>query len=275
MFTNRLFHLLIIIEIFVLTACAPQLASTPVMPTALEEGPTEAPPTAISPTLPTWTYVAFGDSWPSGDHCNGCRPFPALYADALAAAPGHQINFINFTTNGGTSQSLLADIQNSQKIREAVMSADIIVISTGANDLEPAFNLYGAGKCGGADQLDCFRKVAEDWRASFDGILTEIEALRDGKPTAVRLITNSNEFLADPNLIAGFGRDFALGGGAAITALHHDALCEIAAKHHMLCVDMRPILNGPNWDKPQDVNTQDAMQAVVDALLASGLDELR
>jgi lysophospholipase L1-like esterase len=243
--------------------------------TASVSPPSNLPVLTATPSGPSWTYVAFGDSWPYGAHCNGCKPFPGLYADALAATTDHSIDFINLSTNGGTSQSLLDSIKTSQKTRDAVMSADIIVISTGANDLEDAFGLFAAGNCGGVDHFDCFRKVGEGWRISFDGILTEIETLRNGKPTAIRLVTNSNEALSDPGLLEIFGPKDSSGGGAFITDLHHEILCEVAAKHGAKCVDLRPVLNGPNFDKPQDVNTQEAMQAVADALLASGLEELR
>ena len=243
--------------------------------TATEIAPTNTPGPTATPSGPSWTYVAFGDSWPYGAHCNDCRPFPVLYADGLEETTDHRINFVNLTTNGGTSQSLLKDIEISQKMRDAVMSADIIVISTGANDLEDAFGLFPAGNCGGADNFDCFRKVGEVWHTSFDGILTQINTLRVGKPTAIRLVTNSNEALSDPGLIEIFGPNDSSGAGVFITNLHHEILCEVAAKHGAKCVDLRPVLNGPNFDKPQDVNTQEAMQAVADALLASGLDELR
>jgi lysophospholipase L1-like esterase len=278
---RNLFHftLLAITMALILAGCAsPTPTLTPVtkaVPTATEIAPTNTPEPTATPNGPSWTYIAFGDSWPYGAHCNGCKPFPQLFADALAVTTDHSIHFINLTTNGGTSQSLLNSIQRFQNIRDAVMSADIIVIATGANDLDPAFDLYVAGNCGGADHFDCFRKVAEGWRVSFDGILTEIESLRSGKPTAIRLVTNSNEFLFDPGLIDLFGTKFGLEGGALITAMHHDVLCEVAAKHGAKCVDLRPVLNGPNFDKPQDVNTPEAMQAVANALLASGLDELR
>lgn len=276
---NNLFRITLLfaaISIILVSCASPAPTSVPItkaVPTAVPPRGT-LEPTAM-PSGPSWTYVAFGDSWPYGAHCNGCKPFPALYADGLAATTDHSIDFINLTTNGGTSQSLLKDIQTSQKTREAVKSADIIVISTGANDLEDAFGLFAAGNCGGTDHFDCFRKVAEGWRISFGGILTEIETLRNGKPTAIRLVTNSNEALSDPGLIEIFGQKDSSGGGAFLTGLHHDVLCEVAAKHGATCVDLRPVLNGPNFDKPQDVNTQEAMQAVADALLASGLDDLR
>lgn len=226
----------------------------------------------FSQSEPSWTYVAFGDSWPYGAHCNGCRPFPELYADGLTATAEHRINFVNLTTNGGTSQSLLKSIQSEQKIREAVMSADIIVISTGANDLEQPFGLFLNHTCGGTDQFDCFREVGDGWRTSFDAILTEVRTLRDGKPTAVRLVTSS---LSDLDLIVLFGPEVGLRMGVFLAELHHDVLCDVAAKHGAMCVDLRPVLDGPNFDKPQDANTQEAMRAVADALLASGLNELR
>jgi hypothetical protein len=88
------------------------------------------------------------------------------------------------------------------------------------------------------------------------------------------LVTNSNEFLSDPRLIEYFGPDFGLTEGAAITAFHHHALCAVAAEQDGLCVDLRPVLNGPDLEQPRDVNTQEAMQAVADALVATGLPEL-
>ena len=105
-------------------------------------------------------------------------------------------------------------------------------------------------------------------------MLAVVDELRAGAPTAVRLVTNANEFLADPMLIRGYGPDFGLTGGAAITALHHDALCEVAAAHHAACVDLRPVINGPDLATPQSVNTQEAMQAVADAIVVAGLSEI-
>jgi len=277
---RKLFVSILLVTGVLLTACAsPTPTSVPVLSstsTATEIVLTNRPEPTVTPSELSWKYVAFGDSWPYGAHCHGCRPFPLLYADELKAMTGHRIDFINLTTNGGTSQDLLKSIQTSQKTRDAVMSANIIIISTGMNDLDPTIDLYSAGKCGGVDNLDCFRKVAEGWRLSFDEIITEINTLRNGKPTAIRLVTNSNEFLSDPELYQLFGGpEFGSKGGALITNLHHDVLCEVAAKHEAVCVDLRPVLNGPNFDKPQDANTQEAMQAVADAILASGLDELR
>jgi lysophospholipase L1-like esterase len=255
-----------------------QPSQTPVpAPSAVQTSATSASTSsaAVSSSGSSWTYVAFGDSWPYGAHCNGCRPFPVLYAEGLAAATGRHVDFVNLATNGGTAQGLLADFKSSKPIRDDLARADIVMIAIGGNDYGPAFDASAAGTCGGADKLDCFRTVAKTLRTSFDGMLTEIEQLRQGRPTAIRLIATSNEFLADPDLIAALGADFGKTSGVAVTKINREVACEVAAAHNAKCVDLGLALNGPDLLKPQDVNTQDAMQAVADAIVASGVDELR
>jgi GDSL-like lipase/acylhydrolase family protein len=254
------------------TVATSAVATIPVADASVATSAVASSTTAVG--QPVWTYVAFGDSWPYGAHCNGCVPFPQLYKAGLEATTQHTIEFVNRTENGGTSGSLLDSITTSEATRDAVAKADIIVVSTGANDLEAAFNSYSGGTCGGTDALECFREVARGWHDNFAAILTEIQSLRDAQPTAIRIVTNSNEFLFDPGLISLFGADFGPNGGAAITSMHHDELCEVAAEYSAACVDLRPVLNGPNFDRPADINTQESMQAVADALLASGLAEL-
>ena len=189
---------------------------------------------------------------------------------------GRKVRFTNLTCGscGQTSKSLLSDLRYDPTTRRAVAAAKIIVISTGANDLEPAFDAYGAGNCGGSDNSDCFRTVAAQWRTNFNAILVQVRKLRAGKRTAIRVITNSNEALADPNFAA-FGKDFGRTTGVLITELMHAALCDVSRAHAAVCVYLGPVLNGPELITPQDVNTPEAMAAVAQALLATGLPELK
>jgi lysophospholipase L1-like esterase len=216
----------------------------------------------------------FGDSWPYGAHCNGCQPFPFLLDVAYAAITGLPIDFLNDTTNGGTAQELAATMRNDPTIRAHIEAADIIVIAIGGNDLEPAFGSYTAGNCGGQDRLDCFRTVATTLRAAYDGMLAAIDGLRAGRPTAVRMVTTSNEFLSDKDLIDTFGVDFGKTSGVTITRMNRDAQCDTAVRHHAVCVDLGAALNGPALTTPNDVNTQATMQQVADAIAATGLPEL-
>ncbi len=230
--------------------------------------------TSASPSGPPLYLVVFGDSWPYGSHCGGCTPFPDRYANGLRTATGREVTFVNLVTNGGTAASLLDDIKNKPSIRRHLMRADIVVIATGGNDLSPAFDATLAGTCGGADQLDCFRTVMKSLRTSFDGIVTEIQGLRNGQPTAIRLVTQANEFLSDRSLLHDFGADFGKVRGVAITKMQRDVQCEVAEQHHAKCVDTGLALNGPDLLRPTDTETSAGMKAVADAILASGLDEL-
>jgi lysophospholipase L1-like esterase len=218
------------------------------------------------------SYLAFGDSWPYGAHCNGCTPFPDLYAHALDAES--PTKFTNLTTDGGTTDSLLESIRTDDSYGAAIADADIIVISTGGNDMEPASENLTMASCGPPDGIGCFRDVAEAWGRNMDAILAEIDELRAGLPTAVRVLSMSNEFLGDPGLLEFFGPAFAQHGGARLVAWQKRAFCRASARHHDVCIDLRPVLNGPKLDEPQDVNTQEAMQLVADSLIVSGLSEL-
>lgn len=82
-------------------------------------------------------------------------------------------------------------------------------------------------------------------RASFDGILSDIGGRRNGRPTAIRLVTTSNEFLADPGLIEALGADFGKAAGVAVTKVNRDMQCELAGKHNAKCVDLGWRSTGP------------------------------
>ena len=53
-----------------------------------------------------------------------------------------------------------------------------------------------------------------------------------------------------------------------------DAMCDAAAADNAVCVEVRPILNGPSMDQAVDENSPDSMRSITDALIATGLPEL-
>jgi hypothetical protein len=222
----------------------------------------------------TLRYVAFGDSWPEGAHCDGCTPFPELWLEALEEQTGVDIEFIDFTgdsepsaAEGKASASLLSSIQTNEETRTAVADADVILISTGPNEIGDAAEAVKAGTCGGADGFDCIRALGETWSANFDQILTEIHTLREGNPTAIRLVNAANPFLLYPEDNEGMPPDFATTGGTLIFDLLAAAMCNAAAAHDAVCIDARPLIQ-VSEDSPE------SMRAVADALAATGLAEL-
>lgn len=201
-----------------------------------------------------------------------------LYADRLTQA-GRRIKFVDLTQavvpgtdKGQTPTSLLADLQRSVPVRQGVAAADIIVIHTGLNDLQgPELGAHMSSQCGGADNADCLRRLGDRWQKTFEGMLRQIATLRAGRPTAVRLVTAENNFLADP----GFGLAFGRTTGRIIVEQLARAMCGAAAAVRAKCVDIRVLLNGPAVDQLAEENTPETHQAVADALFRSGLAELR
>ena len=104
-------------------------------------GPTTSgSPTTTAAPPADLTYIALGDSWPEGAHCNGCQPFPELHAEALQAEQGARSSSENLAGQaqpgfgaGGGMASLLDAVRTDEAFRAEVASADVIVIATGPN----------------------------------------------------------------------------------------------------------------------------------------------
>ena len=86
----------------------------------------------------------------------------------------------------------------------------------------------------------------------------------------------ANIFTSVPSIATDLGldEDFASTAFALNFELLTEAVCEAAEAHDAQCVDVRPILNGPNLDQPTDENSPENMQAIADALVDTGLPEL-
>ena len=234
-------------------AVARLLAGTPALPALGQSSP--------SPVAPTWHYLALGDSWAAGDHCGGCATFVDLWAQGLRESTGHEIEVTSFMNqrepgiSGGpeTDATLLESLRFNPVMRDAVRSADIILIESGSNQLDPVFFEPPYGwDCTGELLIECIEAMGRSGHANFDAILDEIELLRAGKPTAVRLVSNENAFLSHPEMAEGLGDDFAMTNGAFFRELLKEAQCDAADAHGAQCVDVRPIINGPSMDQPGD-----------------------
>ncbi len=228
-------------------------------------------------------YVEFGDSWPEGAHCNGCQTFADLYGVELEALAGKPVVVTDLLGShepglGGDapagSGTLLESLRSNETTRAAAKDADVILIATGPNEFGEASGPSQAGDCGGPDGSDCIEALGRLWSENFDAILDEIDELRAGRPTAVRLVSAANVFVSEEGINEGLPTDFATTKGARIFELLATAMCDAASGHDAVCVDVRPILNGPTLDQSVDENSDEAMRAVADALIAEGLPEL-
>lgn len=222
------------------------------------------------------TYVSLGDSWPEGAHCNGCRTFPQTHAEALGEALERPITLKELAGQAqpyfepiGGAASLLQALETDEAFRDEVATGDIIVIATGPNEIEPTVEAIKSGTCGGQDDKACVDELARTWERDFDAILDEIETLREGRPTAIRLVNAANFLNNDPAFNAAQGR-----GVATIFEALTQVLCANAEAHGAVCIDVRPVLNGPDFEQPVNDSSQQAMDAVADLLIQAGAPEL-
>ena len=217
--------------------------------------PTPSLSTSASPAAgPALSLVVFGDSWGYGAHCNGCTPWPKLLPSDYESSVGINVALTDLTENGGDSASLVAELKNDPEYRDAIAGADIVIFNMGLNDLEKSVQPA---------------ELTDMWTANLDEMVDVVDELRDGKPTAVRMVGVSNEYLTDAGLQGAVGKS-----GPVIMGAFNKVSCTVAVDHHGKCVDLRPILNGPAGKQPADPNSQKSMDAVSAAIVAVGLDEL-
>ena len=201
------------------------------------------------------SLVVFGDSWGYGAHCNGCTPWPELLPSDYESSSGVDVALTDLTENGGNSALLLDELKNKPAYRDAIAGADIVAFNQGVNDLDKTLDPA---------------ELTDMWTTNLDGMLDVVDELRQGQPTAVRMVGVSNEYLSDVGLKGAVGKN-----GPVIFESFNNVSCTVAADHGGQCIDLRPVLNGPDGQQPADVNTQEAMKAVSAAIAAVGLEELR
>lgn len=229
---------------FLRGALAAALATWLVGGGAAGQGPSVAP---SSPGVEL-SLVGLGDSIPGGHSCEApCRSYVALLGDLAAAALGRPVTVTNLATNDGlTSDGLLQRVQTDASHRTAIAGADLVTLQVGFNDWQ--------GSCMFDGLEACLTRNGMTAAANVGAILDEIAALRDGRPTAIRVVTSYDPYVGTARASEWWGFEeadraaFEAGFGAALTAFNA-SLCAQAAAHDARCVDTRTAVNGPAWDQ--------------------------
>ncbi|MGN6332537.1 MAG: SGNH/GDSL hydrolase family protein [Motilibacteraceae bacterium] len=191
--------------------------------------------------------VAIGDSVPAGAACPGCTPFPFRYGQRFAAATGTRVSVQDLAVGGLDSAGLLASLVSATPQAAAVATADVVVVTIGANDLVPARSDYSAQRCGGPDDLDCFRALLPGVRAHLAAALERIAVLRGHAPTTVLVTDYWNVFEDGGSAVAELGRD-AVADARTVTRAENQVLCSTAAAAGATCVDLYVPFLGPTGD---------------------------
>lgn len=194
--------------------------------------------------------VVLGDSLPAGDPtlCDGCTPFPVTYGKDIEDATGTAVTVLNEAADNTNTADVLSLVRTDPRIRREVAHAGIVVVMTGHNDTPWVSD---TDACDGARSSEhaqwdaytpaCVARAAASTGVTLDHVLTTIETLRQGKPTAFRVVDfyndNEKDPLADP------------GGDASsrhIVDVYSRMICRAAQEHSMPCVDAYHAFNGPH-----------------------------
>jgi len=182
--------------------------------------------------------------------CVRCTTFPDQLARALSRAVGGDVEVHNLTIPDAQVSDLLHSVRTDEVDRSVISGADAIVVTIGHNDL--AYNRRD-DPCGAAPRYPriswqrithrCIDRATAQYRSDLDAVLTDVERLRNGRPTMIRLTTVYNSVIGDRvdpswNLLAAIE--------PSTYAVQHmvRAQCAIAEGHHGLCADTYHRLNG-------------------------------
>jgi len=233
----------------ILPACADDTPTTAVARTTTSLGSTSsAQPKVSSPEASALSLVVIGDSLPFGGHlCGGCRDVGQIYGEMVEADSGTKVNVTNMSSDRGiNSKQLLQAVRTDDAMRSALAGADIVVVSSGHNDTP--WNVVD-DPCDGpliednskwaSFTPECSAAAATQYRPILDGVLEEIDALRKGKPTAVRVLNFYNDLIGWPAAPPG-------SEAASVNVLDafNPVICETAVAHGAACIDVYHAFNG-------------------------------
>lgn len=201
--------------------------------------------------------VVLGDSNAHPSSCNGCTTFGEQVADAMSTQLNADVHLRNFAwelanPHPAAMKDLVDFARTDDNARRALAQADAVLVLASQNDL--AYNRYD-DPCEVAPEYPrinwrrltrrCMDRSLDIYERRLDALLSEIDTLRDGRPTMLRYVSAINTTLGD--LV-----DPTWNSSEAVDPSHYnvsrmvDVQCAVARDHGGMCVDVFHVLNGRN-----------------------------
>jgi lysophospholipase L1-like esterase len=211
--------------------------------------------TNAAPAAPLY-MVVLGDSTAQPSECPECTDYAHLYAREIEKATRRHVEVDNRGTpqQGSmhmlqTSQAL-ANVYADHGLRRAIAGADVVVIGLGFNDtawgrLDDPCEAAPEFPVVDWDQVtdECQQRVTHENKQALDILLTQVNQLRAGRPTLLRVVTPYDAVLGDavdPGWDTPETAAVARRGNGLLAA----AECELAGFHGGACADVYHALNG-------------------------------
>lgn len=206
------------------------------------------------------TVVGLGDSVTAGGHCD-CTTFIDGLATALSARDHRPTAAINLGVDGLTAAGLLQQLQDAA-VSRSVAAGDVVVITVGANDLQPAFDLWAQtepngndidqGRCGDG----CADTTLDAVGADVGAVVARVRQLRSGRPTRILVTDYWNVFEDGAIAMADRGPAY-LRWSDTLTRRLNKRTCAAAAAWGATCVDLYAPFKGDGTADPTALLTDD------------------
>ena len=143
------------------------------------------------------SYTALGDSIAFGLWAPPGQGYVSLYAGYLQTDLSLPVTLSPLGIPGWTSGDLLNAVRSNFVFRIAILFSDAVTWNIGGNDLRAARSQYKGGNCGGSDNQECLRAAVKTFKTNWDGIISEIFALRRFRRTLIRTSDIYNPYVAE------------------------------------------------------------------------------
>jgi lysophospholipase L1-like esterase len=190
------------------------------------------------------TVVGLGDSVTAGSACD-CADYVARYAAQIPAAAGGPAHAVNLGVGGLTSTQLLADVDGQGPLPQRVATADVVLVTIGANDLVPLQDTWARSGCPAACSSPAVQAVA----SNVTRIVARVKALRGRQPTRILVTDYWNVFEDGDVASAAHGASY-LAWSDDLSRQLDTALCSAAEGAGATCVDLYAPFKGDGGHNP-------------------------
>jgi hypothetical protein len=169
---------------------------------------------------------------------------------AMTSDLGVEVEVSNLAVPGAEVADVLELVRSDDTVRNAVASADALIVTVGLNDL--AFGRLD-DPCGVAPHFPriewndlthaCIDHATDQYRRDLDALLGEIETLRDHRPTMLRVTTVYNSVIGD-TVDPTWDSPDAIEPSTYAVEQMAITQCGVASHHGGVCADTYHALNG-------------------------------
>ena len=231
---------LVLLLALALGACGTTASAAPADPASA--GATATPSTEATDTL---HVVGLGDSVMAGTNCD-CDGIVKEYAAGLAASTQRHVASTDLSAGGLVTDDVDEGLTDDAHQQQALRAADVVLVTIGANDLNPALDKWRSATCDAA----CYGGLAERMGRTLSTVLDKIKALVP--PSAQVLVTNYWNVFTDGAMTRRAVGQAQIDFSEDVTDAANRQICAAAQAHSDTCVDLLVPFKGTTAD-PVDV----------------------